>query len=185
MRSLPALFAEMACCTRCELARGRTRVVPGVGPVPADLMLIGEAPGAREDREGQPFVGAAGRLLDGLLEHAGLERPDVFITNIVACRPPGNRTPRAKEAAAHAPWLEAQIRLVRPRALCALGRIALTYFLPKAKITELRGRPLGIERDSVTLPLLATFHPAAALRRRELLPLLEQDFAALAELLAR
>src|SRR5690606_37479063 len=111
-RSVARLNAEMSCCTRCELAAGRTRVVKGVGPKRARVLFLGEAPGASEDRAGEPFVGSAGRLLDRLLERAGLERSDIYITNVVACRPPKNRTPRVSEVRAHAPWLEEQLRLV-------------------------------------------------------------------------
>src|SRR5688572_2763269 len=107
-RSLKTLFKGMECCTRCELAMGRTQVVLGVGAVKARLMFVGEAPGEKEDLAGRPFVGNAGKLLDRLLEEAGISRTDVFITNIVACRPPGNRTPRVKEVKAHAAWIEEQ-----------------------------------------------------------------------------
>ena len=181
-RSLRALFDAMACCTRCELAPGRTQVVCGSGASDARLGLVGEAPSAREDRDGRPFVGQAGRLLDALLAANGLPRDEVFITNVVACRPPGNRTPRAHEMAAHAPWLEQQLRLVRPNLLVTLGRVALTYFLPRARITQIRGTVQEIERDGRTIPL----HPAAILRnRRELLPAMEADFRKIPALLRR
>lgn len=182
--SLEALFREMECCTRCDLALERTQVVLGKGPSNARLMFIGEAPGADEDRRGEPFVGASGRMVDRLLEASGVERKDVFITNIVACRPPKNRTPRVGEVRAHAPWLEAQLRLVAPELIVTLGRTALTYFVPGAKITELRGTPQRVERDGRELLILPTLHPAAALRRRELLPALEEDFAKIGGLLA-
>ncbi len=182
--SLAALFDAMACCTRCPLAEGRTQTVPGVGPADARVMFVGEAPGAREDRMGRPFVGAAGKLFDTLLEGVGLERDAVFITNIVACRPPGNRNPRAREVRAHAPWLEEQLRLLAPRLLVTLGRIALTYFVPGAKVTELRGEPQHLEPDGRALPLLPLLHPAAVLRnRREMLPAMQADFARILELL--
>lgn len=183
--TLRALFGAMACCTRCDLARGRTQVVAGVGPARARIMFVGEAPGADEDRQGAPFVGRSGRLLDRLLAANHLRRDDVFITNVVACRPPGNRNPRAREIHAHAPWLEEQIRLVAPRLLVTLGRIALTYFIPKAKITEIRGVPQTVERNGRSIPLLPLFHPSAILRRRELLPAMEEDFARIPALLRR
>lgn len=183
--SLPSLFEAMLCCTRCPLAQGRSRVVPGVGPSDAELMLIGEGPGAQEDREGTPFVGRGGQLLDRLLEGAGLRRDEVFITNVVACRPPRNRTPRVREVRAHAPWLEEQLRLVAPRVVCTLGRSALVYFEPGGKITELHGRPRGIERDGEAFTLLPTFHPAAVLRQPTLLPAVEADLRVLASLLGR
>jgi DNA polymerase len=183
-RSLRALFESMACCTRCELAPGRTQVVRGMGASDARLMLVGEAPGAREDREGRPFVGQAGRLLDALLAANGIPRDEVFITNVVACRPPANRTPKAREVAAHAPWLEEQLRLVRPDLLVTLGRIALACFLRRARITRIRGTVQAIERDGRTIPLLPLLHPAAILRnRRQLLPAMEADFRKIRELL--
>jgi DNA polymerase len=183
--SIDELFVEMICCTRCDLAPSRTQVVVGTGPAPVRLMLVGEAPGAQEDAAGRPFVGRAGRLLDRLFEANGLDRGEVFITNIVACRPPGNRTPRVREIRAHSPWLEEQLRLVRPEVIVTLGRTALTYFLPEARVTEIRGAPQTIEKSGRSLTLLPLFHPAAALRRPELVPVLEEDFAKIPDLLAR
>ena len=183
--SLRRLFEAMVCCTRCDLAVDRTQVVVGKGPETADLMFVGEAPGADEDRQGEPFVGRSGRLLDRLFEANGMDRSKAFITNIVACRPPGNRNPRVREIRAHAPWIEEQIRLVEPKVIATLGRVALTYFIPKGKITELRGQPQTIERNGRSITLLPLFHPSAILRRRELLPAMESDFAQLAELLRR
>jgi uracil-DNA glycosylase len=182
-RSLTALNREMSCCTRCTLAPGRTQVVHGTGPKRARVMFLGEAPGAREDEAGEPFVGAAGRLFARLLEPTGLQRADVYITNVVACRPPKNRTPRTSEVKAHAPWLEEQIRLVRPEVVVTLGRIALLWFVPGGKVTQLTGRPQAVrwhERDLTVLPL---FHPAAALRSPDRVPLLEHGFAVLKTLL--
>lgn len=182
-RTLEVLFDAMQCCTRCDLALDRTQVVLGTGPADARLMFIGEAPGADEDRKGKPFVGASGRMVDRLLEQNGVAREEVFITNVVACRPPKNRTPRVGEVRAHAGWLEEQLRLVAPELIVTLGRTALTYFIPGAKITEIRGEPQRVERPEGSLLLLPTLHPAAALRRRELLPSLESDFAKIPELL--
>lgn len=147
-------------------------------------MLVGEGPGADEDRSGRPFVGRSGQVLDRLLAAAGIARSDVFIANIVACRPPKNRNPRVGEIRAHAPWLEEQIRLVSPSLLVTLGRVPLVYFLPGSKVTRIRGVPQTVERPTGRIPLLPTFHPAVTFRRRETLPLLEQDFAAIPELLA-
>lgn len=183
-RSLTALFRAMKCCTRCELAAGRNRVVVGVGPASAEVMFIGEAPGAQEDAAGRPFAGAAGRYLDTLLAAHGIVRDDVFVTNVVACRPPANRTPRPREVAAHAPWLEEQIRLVEPRIIVTLGRAALTYFIRGAKITQLSGVPQPLAWQERELTLLPLFHPAAALRAPDLRPRLDEGFAALAALLA-
>jgi uracil-DNA glycosylase len=183
-RSLKSLFAAMDCCTRCELAIGRTRVVYGVGSARARLMFVGEAPGEKEDLAGKPFVGNAGGLLDRLLEEVGISRGNVYITNIVACRPPRNRTPKTQEVKAHAPWIEEQLRLVRPDLVVTLGRIALTYFLPKAKVTAIRGKPQKLERPDGSLLLLPTFHPSAVLRDyRVLYPKIQSDFRKIARLL--
>jgi uracil-DNA glycosylase len=182
-RSVAALNRELLKCTRCELALGRTTVVRGVGAAPARVLFLGEAPGASEDRAGEPFVGAAGRLLDGLLAGIGLDRASVYITNVVACRPPRNRTPRVGELRAHAPWLEEQLRLVQPEVVVTLGRIALTWFMPKAKVTELTGLPQDVEWNGRRIRLLPLFHPAAALRARDRLPQLEEGFAVLRDLL--
>jgi uracil-DNA glycosylase family 4 len=184
-RSVAALNRAMTKCTRCPLALTRTKVVRGVGNPEARLMLIGEAPGEKEDLAGEPFVGRAGGLLTKVMEAAGLSRDDVFITNIVACRPPANRTPRVSEVRAHAPWIERQLELVSPLLIVTLGRTALTYFLPKAKVRELRGKPLKINREEVQLTLFPTLHPAAVLRDPELRPSFETDFRKIAKLLAR
>lgn len=183
-RSLKRLFSDMACCTRCELAHGRTQVVHGIGSVRATLMFVGEAPGEKEDLAGEPFVGNAGRLLDRLLEEHDISRKDVFITNIVACRPPRNRTPRVKEVRAHAPWIDEQLRLVKPRLVVTLGRVALTYFVPKAKVSELRGSPQKILHGEQSLVVLPTFHPSAVLRDyRVMYPRVSEDFRKIAQLL--
>jgi uracil-DNA glycosylase len=181
--SLAALNRAMACCTRCELAPGRTQVVPGVGPERARVLFLGEAPGAREDEGGEPFVGAAGRLFMRLLEPTGLRREDIFITNVVACRPPGNRTPKRAEILAHTPWLEEQIRLVQPQIVVTLGRIALTYFIPNAKVTALTGKPQSLAWQGRALTVLPLFHPAAALRSPDRVPLLEEGMRVLVRLL--
>lgn len=185
VRTLAALFRAMRCCTRCELALERTRVVLGDGDPHAAVMFIGEAPGAQEDAAGRPFVGAGGRLFDTLLAEHGIARSTVFVTNIVACRPPKNRTPRAREVQAHAPWLEAQIRLVQPLIIATLGRVALTYFIPGAKITALSGRPQAIAWQERDLTLLPLFHPAAVLRAPDLRPQLDRGLAQLRRLLDR
>jgi uracil-DNA glycosylase family 4 len=182
-RGTGALNRGMSCCTRCDLAVGRTQVVRGVGPAPADVMFLGEAPGAKEDEAGEPFVGSAGRLFERLLATSGLSRSAVYVTNVVACRPPNNRNPKMSEVRAHAPWLEEQLRLVQPRVVATLGRIALTYFLPKAKVTELSGVAQWVEWQERRLAVLPLFHPAAALRAHDLMPRLEGGFRALGELL--
>jgi DNA polymerase len=182
-RNLKELFREMVCCTRCDLAPGRTQVVTGAGPETARVVFIGEGPGAQEDLSGKPFVGRAGQLLDRLLVANKLSRDEIFITNIVSCRPPGNRTPRVGEIRAHSPWLDEQLRLIAPHLVATLGRVALTYFIPKARITELRGQPQTVQKSGRSFQLLPLFHPAAALRRPELVPVLEEDFAKIPGLL--
>jgi uracil-DNA glycosylase len=160
----------------CEEA---TNLVPGEGSATADVVIVGEAPGASEDRQGRPFVGRAGRLLDELLAEAGLARDDVFITNVVKARPPGNRDPRADEVAHHLPWLEAQLEVIGPRLLVPLGRHALKRFAPDATIGEAHGRVL--EREGRTL--FPMYHPAAALHNQGLRATLVQDARALREAL--
>jgi uracil-DNA glycosylase len=160
----------------CEQA---ANLVPGEGSATAKVMLVGEAPGAKEDVTGRPFVGGAGKLLDRLLAEAGLAREDVFITNVVKARPPGNRDPKADEVAHHMPWLEAQLDVIRPKLLVPLGRHALVRFAPDTKITQAHGRV--IERDGRTL--FPMYHPAAALRNPKLRETLHEDARALREAL--
>jgi uracil-DNA glycosylase len=160
----------------CEEA---TNLVPGEGSAAAPVVIVGEAPGASEDKQGRPFVGRAGRLLDQLLEEAGLARDAVFITNVVKARPPNNRDPRADEVAHHLPWLEAQLEVIGPRLLVPLGRHALTRFAPDAKISAEHGRVL--QRDGRTL--FPMFHPAAALHNQGLRETLFADARALREAL--
>jgi uracil-DNA glycosylase len=156
----------------CEQA---TNLVPGEGSATADVMLVGEAPGAREDETGRPFVGGAGKLLDTLLAEAGLERGDVFITNVVKARPPGNRDPKADEVAHHLPWLEAQLDVIRPKLIVPLGRHALRRFAPDTTITESHGQV--VEHDGRRL--FPMYHPAAALRNPKLRDTLHEDAQAL------
>ena len=162
-----------------EICEQATNLVPGEGSARAAVMLVGEAPGASEDKSGRPFVGNAGKLLDRLLEEAGLQRGDVFITNVVKARPPGNRDPKADEVAHHLPWLEAQLDVIRPKLLVPLGRHALARFAPDVKITQAHGSVL--ERDGRTL--FPMFHPAAALRNPQLRRTLHEDAQALREAL--
>lgn len=178
---LDAIAEEIRAHVPCgfEICEQATNLVPGEGSPTAQVMLVGEAPGASEDKSGRPFVGSAGRLLDRLLEEAGLQRGDVFITNVVKARPPGNRDPRADEVAHHLPWLEAQLDVIRPKLLVPLGRHALARFAPDAKITQAHGRVL--ERDGRTL--FPMFHPAAALRNPKLRETLHEDARALREAL--
>jgi uracil-DNA glycosylase len=154
-------------------------VVFGAGNADADLMFVGEAPGMHEDQQGLPFVGRAGQLLNKLLEEIGLARDDVFITNVVKARPPGNRDPRADEVAHHLPWLEAQLEVIGPRLIVPLGRHALGRFVEGVKITEAHGRVVQRDRRDV-FPM---FHPAAALRNPDLRETLFADARALREAL--
>jgi uracil-DNA glycosylase family 4 len=178
---LDAIAAEVRDHVPCgfEVCEQATNLVPGEGSAEASVVFVGEAPGASEDRSGRPFVGRAGKLLDQLLEEAGLQRDDVFITNVVKARPPGNRDPRADEVAHHWPWLEAQLEAIGPRLIVPLGRHALGRFAADIKITEAHGRV--IERDGRTL--LPMFHPAAALRNRDLRETLFTDARALRQAL--
>lgn len=157
------LASEVRNCTLCDLHRTRTQTVFGVGRRDADLMIIGEAPGADEDRLGEPFVGRAGRLLNAMLEAIGLSREDVYIANILKCRPPNNRDPQPAETARCTGYLERQMALVAPRAVLAVGRIAAQHLLQSDQaIGRLRGKALtfGPER----IPIVATYHPAYLLR---------------------
>jgi DNA polymerase len=157
------LASQVRVCTLCGLHRSRTQTVFGVGRRDAELLVIGEAPGADEDRQGEPFVGRAGQLLNEMLRAIGLPRKDVYIANILKCRPPGNRDPQPEEAGACTPYLKQQIGLVRPRAILAVGRIAAQWLLQSdSPIGRLRGRvfPYG---ESGT-PLIVTYHPAYLLR---------------------
>ena len=162
MSSLALLQSEVAGCTKCRLSEGRTQVVFGSGDANADLMFVGEAPGFHEDQKGEPFVGAAGQLLTRLIEtKLGLKRSDVYICNVLKCRPPGNRDPQPAEVEACRPFLEQQIDLVRPRVIVALGNFAAHLLTgTQTGITRLRGRRFQY-RDAT---LVCTYHPAAALR---------------------
>ena len=157
------LQASVAGCTRCPLHKSRTQTVFGVGNRHADWMIIGEAPGAEEDRRGEPFVGRAGKLLDEMLRAVGLDRGTVFITNILKCRPPGNRDPAADEAAACRDYLERQIEMIKPRLVLAVGRIAAQQLLhTDSPLGRLRGRAHSLTSGQV--PLVVTYHPAYLLR---------------------
>jgi len=179
---LEEIAAEVRRCQKCALWRSRTHAVPGEGPANAAIVFIGEGPGVAEDKQGRPFVGPAGRLLDTLLLQAGLRRPDVFITNIVKCRPPENREPHPDEVAACREYLDGQIAAINPEVICLLGRPATQTLLdPKASISKIHGQP--VERDGILyVPL---YHPAAALHRDSLQPTLVEDMAKLKGLLKR
>ena len=177
MTALDDLHEEIRTHGGCgfEICEAATNIVPGEGNPSAEVMLVGEAPGASEDKQGRPFVGRAGKLLDQLLEAAGLVRDDVFITNVVKARPPGNRDPKADEVAHYLPWLEQQLALIAPSVIIPVGRHALAHFAPGRKITEVHGALL-VERDRRLVPWL---HPSAALRNPQLKETLFQDARAL------
>jgi DNA polymerase len=177
-RSLAEAATEAAGCTRCGLAGGRTQVVFGVGDPRAELMFVGEAPGFHEDRQGEPFVGAAGQLLTRMLGEIGLRREDVYIGNVLKCRPPGNRDPLPAEIEACTPWLVEQISSIQPRVIVTLGNFATKYLLQTPRgITSMRGRTYDWHGRTV----IPTFHPAAILhgggeKSRQFADL-RQDFA--------
>lgn len=168
-------------CTRCRLAATRTHIVFGVGDPAADVMLIGEAPGRNEDLKGEPFVGAAGKLLDELLGVAGLARSDVYIANVLKCRPPGNRDPLPDEVETCTPFLREQIRVISPSILVTLGNFATRFVVgAQVSITRVRGVPREVGRFTV----LPTYHPAAAIYDQGKLDLIRADFELLGTLVA-
>jgi uracil-DNA glycosylase len=160
-------------CTRCSLSRGRKSIVFGDGNGSADLLFVGEAPGRAEDEQGLPFVGPAGRLLDELLERIGLRREDVYITNVVKCRPPGNRDPMSNEIEACNPFLKAQLRLIKPKVVCMLGRVASGVLLGRnVQMNKLHGQRL----EGPGCFMVPVFHPAAVLRTPSTRGKIEDDF---------
>jgi DNA polymerase len=182
---LVALFEEVKGCSRCPLHETRTRAVFGAGDADADLMFVGEAPGAEEDRQGLPFVGRAGQLLNQMLEGIGLSREDVFIANVLKSRPPGNRDPQPLEIEACRPYLYEQVRLIEPTVICTLGNFATKLLSGNpAGITRVRGAPQVHEIGARSVFLLPLFHPAAALRTPAVKETLREDFATLPGLLA-
>lgn len=164
--ALAQIADEVRGCTRCALAKHRTRTVPGEGNVLSDVLLVGEGPGAREDRTGRPFVGAAGQLLDELLATIGWSRADVFITNVVKCRPPGNRDPEPDEIVACAPYLRRQAEALDPSVVVTLGRFSMATFMPGVRITQAHGttRQADPETGAMDATVFAMYHPAYALR---------------------
>lgn len=177
--ALDALHAEISHCTRCPLHAGRTHTVPGAGPLDAQILFVGEAPGFHEDQQGIPFVGAAGQLLNELLDQAGIDRQQVYIGNVIKCRPPGNRDPLPSEVAACAPYLEQQIELIRPQIIVTLGRHSMAQAFPDEKISVVHGQPRRVG-ERVYFPM---YHPAAALHMPSLRRTVEADFTLLRELL--
>lgn len=184
--SLIAYGDVVAGCTKCALAEGRTQVVFGSGSPNAELMFVGEAPGFHEDKQGVPFVGAAGQLLSKLLDGIGLRRDDVYIANVLKCRPPGNRDPLPEEIEACEPHLWRQIELIQPTLICTLGNFATKLLSGKpAGITQVHGRPQEVVLGGNPVTLYPIFHPAAALYTPRMLQVLQDDFARIPELLGR
>src|ERR671928_734907 len=183
---LKDVFKQASTCTRCaQLASTRTTVVFGAGNADADLMFVGEAPGANEDKQGLPFVGQAGRLLDTLLGEIGLLRSDVFVVNVLKCRPPGNRDPLPQEIDACQDYLWRQLELIEPRVVCTLGNFATKLLrADQTGITRLHGREEERVIGSRAVRLYPIFHPAAALYTPANVEVLRRDFARLPELLA-
>jgi uracil-DNA glycosylase len=181
---LVALYREASGCVRCPLHEGRTNVVFGNGNADAALMFVGEAPGHHEDLQGLPFVGRAGQLLDELLGEIGLSRKDVFVANVLKCRPPGNRDPQPDEIDTCKPYLNRQIELIEPKVICTLGNFA-TKLLTRSNrgITAVHGRPQVHELGGRTVRVYPLYHPAAALRSTGTLGQLREDFARLPALL--
>jgi uracil-DNA glycosylase family 4 len=183
--ALVELYRDVSACTRCPLHAGRTKAVFGAGNADSDLLFIGEAPGAEEDRQGLPFVGRAGQLLNELLGGIGMKREDVFIANILKSRPPGNRDPQPEEIEACWPYLERQIQLIEPRVIATLGNFATKKITgSQVGITRARGTPQVHELASRTVFVFPLLHPAAALRTPAMAETLREDFAKLPALLA-
>lgn len=178
--ALEQIASEISVCTRCELHRTRTKSVPGEGPADARIMFIGEAPGWNEDQQGRPFVGAAGKFLEELLAEAGLTRGDVFITNVVKSRPPGNRDPLPDEISACAPFLDRQIEVIDPEVIVTLGRYSMARWFPGERISRIHGQPKKVGRRLI-VPM---YHPAAALHQAALKATIEADFLKLPRILA-
>jgi uracil-DNA glycosylase family 4 len=181
MPTLAEIYEEVAACTACVLHKSRTHPVPGEGPGDAEVMFIGEGPGFHEDQQGRPFVGPSGQLLEKLLATIGLTREQVYIANVIKCRPPNNRDPLPSEITACAHYLDRQIALIDPRLIVTLGRYSMERYFPGAKISQVHGRA---RRDGcrVYLPL---YHPAYVLRNARAIPQAEADFRKIPRLLAR
>lgn len=174
---LEALGARVRECKLCVLSETRNEAVPGEGSATAEVMFIGEGPGKDEDEQGRPFVGRAGKLLDELIESIGMRREDVYILNMVKCRPPGNRNPETSEMSACSGYLDEQLEVVDPVLLVTLGAVPLTRFAPRSRISSVRGQLMEYEGRA----LLPTYHPAYALRNPNAIPMLRSDFQRIPE----
>jgi len=178
---LKSVAQQVSACTACQLHVSRKRSVPGEGPANADILFIGEGPGFYENEQGRPFVGQAGKLLEELLAKIGLTRAQVFITNVVKCRPPGNRDPLPEELGACSGYLEKQIEAINPKVIVTLGRFSMARFMPGVRISEVHGKPRWVD-GRLIVPM---YHPAAALHQPTLRPALEKDFTHLPEWIAQ
>jgi len=178
---LAGVAEEVNTCTKCALHYSRKNGVSGEGPANAAIMFIGEGPGFHENEQGRPFVGAAGRYLDELLEGVGMKREEVFIGNVVKCRPPGNRDPTTEELSACSGYLDRQIQAINPKVIVTLGRFSMAKYFPNFKISQTHGQAVQI-RGRLIVPM---YHPAAALHQPSLKSIVENDFARLPELIAQ
>jgi uracil-DNA glycosylase len=180
-RSIADVAAEVRSCERCNLHKGRKLAVPGEGPAPCDLMFIGEGPGFHENEQGRPFVGAAGKFLEQLLGSIGLTRQQVFITNVVKCRPPANRDPLPEEMAACGSFLDEQIGVINPKIVVTLGRFSMARWFQGESISRIHGQP----RKFANLWVFPCFHPAAALHQERFRALIEADFLKIPAILSQ
>ena len=181
MSALTEVYREIASCQDCELAKHRNKVVPGEGPEDADLLFIGEAPGWNEDQQGRPFVGAAGGFLDQLLTSIGLRREQVYIANVIKCRPPQNRDPLPDEIQACSKWLDHQVEIIQPRVIVTLGRYSLAKYFPGESIGKIHGKPRK-QDDIIYYPM---YHPAAALHQGSLRKIIQEDMLRIPQILTQ
>lgn len=179
---LKAISVEVSTCTLCELHHSRNVAVPGEGPENSEIMFIGEGPGFHENEQGRPFVGAAGKFLEELLAKIGMSREQVFITNVVKCRPPGNRDPQPEEVeTCTKTYLDRQIQAINPKVIVTLGRFSMNLLIPNTKISNVHGQSYQI-KGRLVVPM---YHPAAALHQGSLRPVIEEDFKKLPQLIAK
>jgi len=181
MSALTEVYRQIASCQDCELAKHRNKVVPGEGPEDADLLFIGEAPGWNEDQQGRPFVGAAGGFLDQLLASIGLRREQVYIANVIKCRPPQNRDPLPDEIQACSKWLDHQVEIIQPRVIVTLGRYSLDKYFPGESIGKIHGKPRK-QNDIIYYPM---YHPAAALHQGSLRKIIQEDMLRIPQILTQ
>jgi len=181
MSALTELYQEIERCQDCELGKHRTRVVPGEGPEKTSILFIGEAPGWHEDQQGRPFVGPAGKYLEELLASINLRREQVYIANVIKCRPPGNRDPLPSEIQACSKWLTCQIELISPKMIITLGRYSMAEYFPNQSISQAHGK--AKKQDGIVY--YAMYHPAAALHQGSLRKTIEADMAKIPQILAQ